>query len=261
LTGTTTISLSSSNPPTEGPHTITISADGYDSITQTITVLPATTTLVISPTTLAADTVLANACNLDINSSGELKRISSWDETTNTKFNDYLANLSYTVTTIQFEGVFSIPSYSYSNGPFLRCTALQSGGTIENIKFAQGLTTIGCGIFYECTGLKTIDLSSASFTSTSTEIFYKCSSLVSIVLPNSLESIANDTFAECTSLTTIKLPSAMFPASGGAAYPVGTTAFNGCNKLSAIYIPDDAENFSGSPSYGSFSNCENGGTI
>jgi hypothetical protein len=127
-------------------------------------------TLVISSTTLAGDPILAGACNLKIDSSsGELNKIDGWNAKINAAFAEYLVTLGQgenRITTIQFGGVSSIAANAFDG-----CGVLQSGGTIENIKFVQspsgGLDSpsVGSNAFANCTNLKTMDLSSTHITS------------------------------------------------------------------------------------------------
>lgn len=57
--------------------------------------------------------------------------------------------------------------------------------------------------------------------------FYKCTSLTSITIPNSVTSIEESAFYECTNLTSITIPNSVTS--------IGKYAFNGCEELVNIY--------------------------
>jgi hypothetical protein len=205
------------------------------------TISPANT-LLISLASLQNNTTLAEACNLEINpSSGVLNKKSSWDAMKNGTFNEYLDDLSYIVTTIQFEGVSSVGGSTFDG-----CTALQSDGVIKNIRFVQDLTTISDYAFSGCTGLKTIDLSSTHITSIGGWVFYNCTELTAITIPSSLESISNGVFEGCTSLTSIDLSKVVSLTS------VGSSAFQGCGALTTVDLSKTAVTVIG---WGVFQSC------
>jgi hypothetical protein len=124
-------------------------ADGYDSITQTITILPATTTLVISPTTLANDQTLFAACNLEIDN-GILNKKTVWDASKNTTFTNYL--IDHHFTTIRFVGITSI-----ADSAFYNCSALAA-----SISLPSSLTSIGSSTFQNCTNLRRVEFDTSS---------------------------------------------------------------------------------------------------
>lgn len=60
--------------------------------------------------------------------------------------------------------------------------------------------------------------------------FYKCFSLTTIALPNSITSIGSDAFSECSLLNTITLSDAITN--------IGSYAFHACKSLTNIFIPN-----------------------
>ena len=85
------------------------------------------------------------------------------------------------------------------------------------------------------------------------QAFLKCSSLTSIVIPDTITSIGEYTFSGCTSLTSIDLPDTITSIGYGAfgscksltgiSIPervtfIGAGAFSGCSSLTEIDIPD-----------------------
>ena len=65
--------------------------------------------------------------------------------------------------------------------------------------------------------------------SISSQAFYECSGLKSIELPNGIESIGKNSFRECTSLNEICLPESVIE--------VGDDAFRACSTLTEVYLP------------------------
>lgn len=60
--------------------------------------------------------------------------------------------------------------------------------------------------------------------------FQNCTSLCSIVLPNSLTEIGREAFSGCTSLLSMAIPNSVTK--------IGDSAFSGCSSLFSIVIPD-----------------------
>lgn len=66
--------------------------------------------------------------------------------------------------------------------------------------------------------------------------FYGCTGLMSIVLPEGLETIGNSSFYGCTGLKGITLPSTLKFVKG-ANFSNETGAFEGCTGLKSVYFP------------------------
>ena len=99
---------------------------------------------------------------------------------------------------------------------------------LEEIIFGEKLKDIGWGAFINNKKLTNIDFSAcASFTISGFSVFKGCTSLESVVLPNTLTSIMdNDVFNGCTSLKTVVLSTAL------TTLPAST--FTGCTSLETI---------------------------
>ncbi len=76
------------------------------------------------------------------------------------------------------------------------------------------------------------------------EAFYRCSSLTSITLPDSITSIGHSAFQDCSRLTSITLPDSVTS--------IGGYAFSGCSKLTSVTIPDSITSIGGY----AFLNCD-----
>lgn len=145
-----------------------------------------------------------------------------------------------TLTTINIpSGVTSI-----GRGAFQGCTGLTS------INIPSGITSIDHNAFRESTNLVISNLSLPNLTSLGEfafrmtkveqvsdlgrittipqQAFYKCETLTSVVIPNTVTSLGNSVFAFSTALTTITIPSSITS--------IGTSAFNTCSSLSSVTI-------------------------
>ena len=95
--------------------------------------------------------------------------------------------------------------------------------------------------------------------------FYKCTSLVSVTLPDTITSIGKDAFGNCTSLVSINIPNSVTSignyAVGGTALTsitipnsvtsFGERVFAGCEKLGSVTLPDTVTSIG----YRTFYNC------
>ena len=73
--------------------------------------------------------------------------------------------------------------------------------------------------------------------------FSFCSSLSSIVIPDSVTSIGDSAFSNCSSLSSISIPDSVTS--------IGDSAFSNCSSLSKIFIPNSVTSIGDS----AFSNC------
>lgn len=156
---------------------------------------------------------------------------------------------------------------------FLGCTALKnislpddlnaigvgcfSKSGLEKIILPQNLSDIGYGTFYNCRALTSAIFYTSSselmpanrnisedvgymqeygdnkFTDSDFGYFEGCSSLTSVVLPNSLSIIGNQAFMNCSSLESITFPDTLTR--------INRYAFAGCCKLKNFYVPETVQ--------------------
>jgi hypothetical protein len=104
-----------------------------------------------------------------------------------------------------------------------------TGAGLTSITFTgENLTSIGEGVFFDCSSLTFITIPN-SVNSIGEGVFYDCSSLTSVTLPESLTSIERVTFSNCSRLTSITIPTGVIS--------IGEQAFYNCTGLTAVTIP------------------------
>lgn len=141
--------------------------------------------------------------------------------------------------------------------------AFQGCTSITAVTIPEGITSIGSGAFYGCKALKTASLpstledagngyfyvdggyakTSGPFSKSGLEsatvaagaavipdyLFYECSSLINVNIPDSVKSIGMWSFMDCTSLASICIPEGV--------ESIGTWAFINCTSLKSVTIP------------------------
>jgi len=90
--------------------------------------------------------------------------------------------------TLTISGTGAMNDYSYSNVPWRTYSS-----DIKKVVINNGVTSIGDGAFYGCTGLTSVTIGNG-VTSIGDGAFYGCTGLTSIAIPNSVTSIGNYAF-------------------------------------------------------------------
>ncbi|MFI3240011.1 MAG: leucine-rich repeat protein, partial [Bacteroidales bacterium] len=106
----------------------------------------------------------------------------------------------------------------------------ENGESFDVTSIADGTTTTN-GIFYGCTGLTSITLPE-SLTSIGDNAFRECSALESVTFDgdSQLTTIGDYTFHSCTNLSSIEIPTGVTE--------IGDSTFYNCYALTSIDIPD-----------------------
>ena len=138
---------------------------------------------------------------------------------------------------------------SIGDGAFRYCSSLTS------VTIPNSVTSIGSSAFSGCSGLPVIDnlryadtylveavdktLSSYTIKNGTkwigSKAFVYCSSLTSVIIPNSVTSIGGWAFSGCSSLTSVTIPNSVTS--------IGKGAFSGCSGLTSIEFPASLEYF------------------
>ena len=104
------------------------------------------------------------------------------------------------------------------------------------------VTVIATSVFYGCTGLTEVVIPD-SVTSIGSSAFSGCTGLTSVIIPNSVTSIGNSAFSGCTGLTSVTI--------GKSVSKIGQYAFNNCSSLRSVIFEDTSTWYS--TSYSSYS--------
>lgn len=154
---------------------------------------------------------------------------------------------------------------------FYGCTSLQRAELPDRL---TGSDKLGGYVFYGCTSLESISIP-MGVTAVSEYCFHGCSALTSVTLPDGLLAVSKAAFFSCHALTDISIPDSVSTISayafannfalpnltlpscsagsyafgacrslesvtfyGNTALTLASNAFYGCQKLSAVYLPD-----------------------
>ena len=130
----------------------------------------------------------------------------------------------------------------------------------------KGAKVIGKNAFFKCISLTSINIPD-SVTSIGDCAFNACESLTNINIPNSVTSIGAGAFNACESLTNINIPNSVTSIGAGAfrgcislaninipdgVTSIGDWAFNACESLTSIIIPDSVTSIGA----GAFDSCD-----
>ena len=163
--------------------------------------------------------------------------------------------------------------------PAFLCSGMKN---LTSITISNSVTSIGIGVFENCTGLTKInytgdikgwlniemkcspilyakemyindilltDLVIPEGITIISSNFRGCKSLTSVTIPNSVTSIGDCAFSDCIGLTSIAIPNSVTS--------IGNYAFSGCTGLTSITIPNSITSIGGS----AFKECNNLTTI
>ena len=157
-------------------------------------------------------------------------------------------NLDTGTKTLTFTGSGIIPDKNSGEVPW-------NNTLVEKLVFDSGITRIGDNVFKNHGYLKKVVFQTGSqLTEIGYQAFFGCTSLSSITLPNSLQTIKGSAFQSCSSLMAITIPASVKTIVGNAfdnctglitctilstqLTRIDDGCFQSCSKLTAIDIPD-----------------------
>lgn len=108
------------------------------------------------------------------------------------------AKRSDLVTVTMPDTIKTIGSFAFANCP-----------NITDVKFSSELSLSVTGAFQACTSLKSADMSMTKITDLANQTFYSCSSLKSVVLPDTCTTIKKYAMANCPQLESVFIPASV----------------------------------------------------
>ena len=142
--------------------------------------------------------------------------------------NKYAKLVSFDTDVVtDFQVPASVDGYQVTD---INMNLFKNNTTIKSIVLPNTITDLSRDTFNGCTNLESIDLSATSIETIGSNMFGNCTSLVSVVLPDTLETIEYRAFYNCSSLKSIVLPSGV--------ETIGSEAFCGCATLESVVLPE-----------------------
>lgn len=133
------------------------------------------------------------------------------------------------VTLVRYPEAKPDSSYNIPDG----CTQLANGSFVDAVHLKSidlgSATVYGMDVFFRCTGLESITIPDG-VTDISASMFAYCSSLKNISLPDSLKKIGDYAFYTCAALTEVNVPH--------GTSEIGAYSFFNCIELRNIRLPN-----------------------
>ena len=174
--------------------------------------------------TLYASTIYINSAHLTIlmRNDAEMAKIDYMNDDILKKYGQANNEIWYTST----DGNIVTPNSTSALPTIVSNTYVGGKGVI---KCASDITSIGTNAFNSCSSLSSVMIPN-SVTSIELQAFMNCISLTSINIPNSVTSIGDGALYDCSGLTSVMIPNSVTS--------IGDRAFYGCSGLTSINIPN-----------------------
>ena len=164
-----------------------------------------------------------------------------------TEIGDYAFNACSSLESIEFPSTVE----TIGGGSLAFCKSLRK------VTLPEGTTELKDGLFAYCSALESTNniANIENITSIGESCFAKCDNLKNVILPNSIESIANTAFEE-TAIEKIEIPGKIERIEnctfirckslkevivGNGITEIGEYAFSGCDELQSVQLPDSLE--------------------
>lgn len=112
---------------------------------------------------------------------------------------------------------------------------LFENSSITEITIPSGVTSIGGGAFYNCTGITEIVIPE-NVNTIGEYAFYNCSGITEIIIPANVTSIGDYAFYNCSGISEITIPANVAT--------IGEFAFTGCTSVTRFVVASGNVNFS-----------------
>jgi len=120
----------------------------------------------------------------------------------------------------------TIPSSVTSIG-----TSAFKGSSLTSVTIPDSVRSIGDYAYQSCTQLLDVSILNSTIPTTlGISVFFSCSLLKSIYIPDNIKSLGNQLFYNCISLTSVNIPNTVTS--------IGNEVFRSCSKLDNIVIPN-----------------------
>ena len=192
----------------------------------------------------------------------------SLSDVTLSKSLEYMGGYAFgectSLASIEIPKSLTSSSYEFAGANMMYGPFAKSG--LSSVTFEPGTTCVAPYLFYDCTHLMAITLPN-TISEIGARAFYRCTSLTNLMLPTSVAKLGASAFSGCTSLKTAELSTALteLPESifesctalqsvtfSSNLKVVGSNAFKGCVALRDIQIPSSVQTILGS----AFKNCD-----
>lgn len=151
-----------------------------------------------------------------------------------------IPDLVATISPSTFEGCMALEEVDFGTGVTeIGAQAFYGCASLKNAELPDALVTIGNRAFLGCAALESVTFGSGLLNiGTGNEmklggVFERCTSLTSIVIPNSVTIVPRAAFMGCTALTNVTI--------GSGVTNIDANAFYGCSSLASITIPRQVE--------------------
>ena len=129
--------------------------------------------------------------------------------------------------------LYEIGKIKYTSGNKTSLTQIDIPIYYRHNDTCYKITSLAENIFYNCSNLKTVTIPE-TVTEIGKQAFYNCSSLSTIVIPEGVTSIEEGTFRDCSSLNEVIIPETVTE--------IGKQAFYNCSSLPELTIPSGITN-------------------